>query len=272
MTWFAVDAGGDTIAVPQQLPTGAPLPTDGSGATRVLLLDGRTGAVRQRLIPPPLPEQARVVLWRGVGLRPDGARLALALEDGRGLIGPVAAPAAAGEILVWGEIRTLVVPLEIAGQPVTATNGTLATTAGGVIFATGPSYVPVRSGAGLPQGAHPRANHLLGYDWQGRARWAWLLPGDLQGLAGSRDGRWLAVLAGQEGPQAPDAFNGVTLLSLEGRGAQAALAWRQGLAGRTVYGAVAVSDDGAMVALGEAPRALTGGGAGQGRARVWILR
>lgn len=96
---------------------------------------------------------------------------------------------------------------------------------------------------------------------------------DLQGLALAREGAALAVALGREGPQPEGAFNGVALLDLRRQGSgRDRLMFRYPLAGRVVYGALAISPDGRWLALGEAPRTLLGNPGTRGAARVWILR
>jgi hypothetical protein len=267
LTWFSVDERARRVALPVQLPAGA-VPAPGE-VSRVEVLDAASGRVIFAAPIPAVPPYALTAFWRGVALRPDGAALAAAAEDGRGwlwrsLPGP-SAPAHAPTDL---QLLQLVRPLVLGNTTLTATNGALAVTAQAAIFATGATYVPLEFGGGESAIAHPQGNRLFAHDWSGQPRWVWPLENDLQGLETAAG--VLAVALGGERPQPAAAFQGLVLLRPGAAGDR--LIYRYPLAGRAVYGALALSPDGHWAALAEAPRFASGDPRPRGAARVHWLR
>ncbi|MCH7477047.1 MAG: hypothetical protein IIA14_02975 [SAR324 cluster bacterium] len=268
ITWFTTDAAGARVGLPLQLPLGAEPGVDGS--SRLVLLDGASGAVAFDRAIPPVPPYAIATFWRGVAFAPDGEKLALSTQDGRSFL---FRKTKAG----WEEVRRLelAATLKLAGTVITATNGTLAATAAEALFVTGPAYVPdpFRAEGAQPRLTHPQGNTLFAFGWEGEPHWRWRLDNDLQGLALAERVGILALAQGREGPQPPGDFNGVALLKLpirgEGRGQ---LLYRFPLAGRAVYGGVAVSDDGKWIAVAEAPRTVRGDARPRGAHAITVLR
>jgi hypothetical protein len=269
MTWFAETGGGRWVAVPLQLPAGAAPAPGGSQDSRVVLLEGSTGRPLAGLVIPAVAPYRVAGFWRGLGLAPDGRSLALSTEDGRGfLFGEEGAR--------WAQRKALelVRPIVLGGVTVAATSGTLVSTAREVIFATGPSYVPMAlGGAEQTPPRHPQGNTLFAFDWAGTPRWLWRLDNDLQGASLGDDRSLLALLEGADGPQTAEAFNGLAVLELSRPGTgRDKLAYRFPVPGRVVYDGLALSPDGRWMALAEAPRRLKGDPRTLGGNRVVVLR
>ncbi len=284
ISWFALDQGAQTLALPLQLPEGAPQAQARQFPSQVVVLNPVSGRPAARFSIPAIPPYRLAGFWRGVALRPDGNRLAAASQDGRGFLFEKASTG-------WRLKRAwpVVASVSLGGLPVIAAHGSLLATAREVLFLTGPSYIPVplqkggqQNAEGAPPG-HPLQNRILAHDWEGRRTWSLKLANDLNGaqMSGSQAagaGPILAVLLGKEGAEERAAFNGapfngVVLLDLGKSGpGRGRVIYRYPLAGRTSYGGLALSTDGKWVALAEAPRRLSNGQQGAGRHRVLLLR
>ncbi|MCZ6553917.1 MAG: hypothetical protein O7A67_08970 [SAR324 cluster bacterium] len=270
LTWFDVDAAGRNVVFPLQLPFGS-IPRPGGGEeSKVVVLDGATGIPRFGSTVAPLPPHYFAAFWRGVAFDPGGRRLALSTEDGRGFL-----YIRDGE--TWRETRRLLLvePMELGGVVVTATNGTLAATAAGPLFATGETYVPLeyRSPDAEPVAEHPQSNTLFGLDWAGNTRWLWRLDADLMGLSLSADEATLALAQGHEIGSRPRAFQGLAVLDLSRPGSgRNKLRYRYPIEGRAVYDGVAISPAGRWIALAEAPLTDRKRGLTRGAHRVHLIR
>ncbi len=265
LTWFALDAPGGRLAVPVQTPMGAS--SEDVRPSEIVVLDLATGRPVARVALEPVPPYPVAALWRGLGLQAGGGGVAVTSDDGRAFLWRQDG----GTLRSTARLR-LVEPVRVGGITVTATNGALATTAAGPIFATGPTYVPPEfGGGGEPTLDHPRGNTLYAHDWAGRPRWVWRMDNDLQGLASDRAGHWLAVAEGAERAQTAARFHGVALLDLRADDAERAV-FRWPLEGRPVYGALDLSADGHWLAVAEAPRKIAGEARPHGAARLHLVR
>jgi hypothetical protein len=265
LTWFAVDRAEGRAVLPVQSPMGAQ--GEERRPTEVILVDLVTGLPIARRTIQPAPPYPVAAMWRGLALAPEGHTVAATTDDGRAFLWQEQH----GALEAITEL-SLVAPVTLGGVTVTATNGSLAATARQVIFATGPTYVPPEFGGGGEAALnHPRGNTLYAYDWHGRPQWIWRLENDLQGVEADATGHWLAVAQGGERPQPEGSAQGLAVLDLQAGDAER-LVYRFPLAGRPVYGALAVSADGRSIALAEAPRRVTGDARPRGATRLHLLR
>jgi hypothetical protein len=265
LSWFAVDAPGGRLVLPVQAPMGAAAAE--VRPTEVVVLDLAAGSPLARAVIDPIPPYPVAAMWRGLALQPGGGAVAATSDDGRAFL--------------WRQDRAalrpaaqlrLVEPVRLGGITVTATTGSLAATAAGPVFATGPTYVPPEfGGGGEPALDHPRGNTLYAHDWQGRPLWVWRMDNDLQGLDTDRAGRWLALAQGAERPQTAGRFQGLALLDSRAGGAERAV-YRLPLEGRPAFGTLALSGDGRWLAVAESPRRLAGEARPRGTARLHLVR
>ena len=252
--WFDVSADGKTLA----LITDAGHNLQGSTANeagngRLVVLNAEDGAEKWHVDIEPLREYfAQVTFWRGVSMSPDGKFINMTTDDGRAFIFDVNKPEP-----IWQE--NLTTPLEVSGIPIVATSGTIGATDAAALFVTGDTFIPyhLRKGAQKPSAGHPNGMTLFAYSWSGEKSWQWKLENMPQGLRIDTMGRY-AVLSVSKRTQDPnESLHGVSVFDLKAEGSGLAkYLYTYRTEGQLPYDTLAVSADGALIAIVEVPIAM----------------
>ena len=252
--WFDVSADGKTLA----LITDAGHNLQGSTANesgngRLVVLNAEDGSEKWHVDIEPLREYfAQVTFWRGVSMSPDGKFINITTDDGRAFIFDVNKPEP-----IWQE--NLTTPLEVSGIPIVATSGTIGATDAAALFVTGDTFIPyhLRKGAQKPSAGHPNGMTLFAYSWNGEKSWQWKLENMPQGLRIDTMGRY-AVLSVSKRTQDPnESLHGVSVFDLKAEGSGLAkYLYTYRTEGQLPYDTLAVSADGALIAIVEVPIAM----------------
>ncbi|MDE0425287.1 MAG: PQQ-binding-like beta-propeller repeat protein [Candidatus Poribacteria bacterium] len=250
--WFDVSADGETLALVTD--AGHNLQgntTDGSG--KLVVLNAKDGTEKwQAAIEPLTPYFSQVTFWRGVSVSPDGKFINVTTDDGRAFIFDVNNPEP-----VWSE--NLTTPLEVSGIPIVATSGTIDATDAAALFVTGDTYIPyhLRKGAQRPAGAHPNAMTLFAYSWTGEKIWQWQLENMPQGLRIDAKDRYALLSVSKRTQDPNESLHGVSMFDLtaEGSGLSKYL-YTYRTEGQLPYDTLAISADGALIVIVEAPIAM----------------
>ena len=252
--WFDVSADGKTLA----LITDAGHNLQGSTANesgngRLVVLNAEDGSEKWHVDIEPLREYfAQVTFWRGVSISPDGKFINMTTDDGRAFIFDVNKPEP-----IWQE--NLTTPLEVSGIPIVATSGTIGATDAAALFVTGDTFIPyhLRKGAQKPSAGHPNGMTLFAYSWSGEKSWQWKLENMPQGLRIDTMGRY-AVLSVSKRTQDPnESLHGVSVFDLKAEGSGLAkYLYTYRTEGQLPYDTLAVSADGALIAIVEVPIAM----------------
>ena len=252
--WFDVSADGKTLA----LITDAGHNLQGSTANeagngRLVVLNAEDGSEKWHVDIEPLREYfAQVTFWRGVSMSPDGKFINMTTDDGRAFIFDVNKPEP-----IWQE--NLTTPLEVSGIPIVATSGTIGATDAAALFVTGDTFIPyhLRKGAQKPSAGHPNGMTLFAYSWSGEKSWQWKLENMPQGLRIDTMGRY-AVLSVSKRTQDPnESLHGVSVFDLKAEGSGLAkYLYTYRTEGQLPYDTLAVSADGALIAIVEVPIAM----------------
>ena len=252
--WFDVSADGKTLA----LITDAGHNLQGSTANesgngRLVVLNAEDGSEKWHVDIEPLREYfAQVTFWRGVSMSPDGKFINMTTDDGRAFIFDVNKPEP-----IWQE--NLTTPLEVSGIPIVATSGTIGATDAAALFVTGDTFIPyhLRKGAQKPSAGHPNGMTLFAYSWNGEKSWQWKLENMPQGLRIDTMGRY-AVLSVSKRTQDPnESLHGVSVFDLKAEGSGLAkYLYTYRTEGQLPYDTLAVSADGALIAIVEVPIAM----------------
>ncbi len=211
----------------------------------------------------PLAPFRSVNTWRSVAVHPEGRLVNASTGDGRLYILERGRPS-------WIEPRGG--PVALSGFPVVAETGSVGATREFAIFALGEGYIPLQA---APKGAstgqpHPNSNAIFFFDWSGHLRYRWPTPNRPNGIALSQDGRWLAVALSKGRLFRREDANGLVLFDTSAPGGRP-YAGEYRTEGPIPYDQVALSPDGALIALIESPAAIPDGHPPLGKNRLHIL-
>lgn len=261
LTWFGHDEGArvavGVLGTAREWRPGLEMPPG------LYAVDLESGRELWRYAFEPLPPFRSVSTWRSVAVRPDGGAVSASTGDGRLYI------------LEKGRARWIEArggPVLTGGFPVVAETGLLGATRELAIFSLGGGYIPLQA---APTGAstdqpHPNSNTLLFFGWDGRLRYRWAAPNRPNGLALSAEGRWLAVPLSQSRAFRREDVNALVLFDTaapDGR----LYAGEYHTEGPIPYDQAAISPDGSLIALVEAPAAIADGRPPRGKSRLHLL-
>ena len=243
--WFDVSADGKILALV--------IDESGKGNGVLSVLDTETGTERWHSdIEPLVPYFKGVTFWRGVSMSPDGKFVNVTTDDGRAFIYDVTHSEP-----VWKE--SLATPLAVSGVPIIATMGTIGATNDTALFVTGDTYIPyhLQKGAQRPSALHPNSMTLFAYSWGGEKVWQWKLENMPQGLRIDSGGRYAALAVSKRSQDPNESLHGVSVfdLTVAGSGLSRYL-FTYRTEGQLPYDTLAMSADGAMVAIVEMPIVL----------------
>ena len=232
---------------------GSPTDENGAGDGKLVVLNTEDGTEKWHADIEPLREYfPQVTFWRGVSISPDGKFINVTTDDGRAFIFDVNASEP-----IWQE--NLTTPLEVSGIPIVATSGTIGATDAAALFVTGDTYIPyhLRKGAQRPSAAYPNGMTLFAYSWSGEKIWQWQLENMPQGLRIDAKDRY-AVLSVSKRTQDPnESLHGVSVFDLTAEGSGLAkYLYTYRTEGQLPYDTLAISADGAFIAVVEVPIAL----------------
>jgi hypothetical protein len=227
-------------------------------------VDVDSGALRWKYnFSPLLPHFKTVSTWRCVAVHPDGKRVNASIGDGRLYI-------LENGVRQWMDARGG--PVLVSRFPIVAETGSVGATRDFAIFALGGAYIPIRTG---PQGAsgnhpHPNSNAIFFFDWEGNLKWRWEGPNRSNGLAFSGNRRWMAIALSKSQTFRRDDTNGIVLFDTKAEPGkyQAGVYWIEGV---IPYDQVAMSEDGSLIALVEAPAVIPDGRPARGGYRLHVL-
>lgn len=254
--WFDVSADGKTLALVADAGhnlQGSTTDGNDAGNGKLVVLNAEDGAGKWQADIEPLREYfSQVTFWRGVSVSPDGKFINITTDDGRAFIFDTNKSEP-----IWQE--NLTTPLEVSGIPIVATSGTIGATDAAALFVTGDTYIPyhLRKGAQQPSASHPNAMTLFAYSWGGEKIWQWKLENMPQGLRIDAMDRY-AVLSVSKRTQDPnESLHGVSVFDLtaEGSGLSKYL-YTYRTEGQLPYDTLAISEDGALIVVVEAPIAM----------------
>ena len=254
--WFDVDAAAKTIALVTDV--GHNLPADtaaepGAGNGRVSVLNAENGTEKWEVdIEPLTPYFAQVTFWRGVSVSADGRFINVTTDDGRAFIFDVNTPEP-----IWTE--NLTTPLEVSDIPIVATSGTIGATDAAALFVTGTTYIPyhLRQGAQRPPVAHPNAMTVFAYSWAGEKIWQWQLENMPQGLRIDGVDRYAVLSVSKRGQTPSENLHGISVFDLTAAGSGLSkYLYTYRTEGQLPYDTVAISADGALIAVVEVPQVL----------------
>ncbi len=242
MRWFDISADGKTCALLMD--------EKGKGNGQLIVIALETGKMRWRASFEPLkPYFDGVTFWRGVGISPNGKFINVTTDDGRAFIFDVNTPNP-----IWQ--YQLATPLDVSGVPILATAGTIGATDDAAIFVTGDTYIPyhLQKGAQRPATAHPNGLTVFAYSWKGEKQWQWQLENMPQGLRIDATGRYGALTVSKRRQNPHESLHGVSVFALmaEGSGLTKYIQTYR-LEGQLPYDTLAISTDGAFIAVVEIP-------------------
>ena len=254
--WFDVSIDGKILGLVTDSGhnlQGSPTDENGAGDGKLVVLNTEDGTEKWHADIEPLREYfPQVTFWKGVSVSPDGKFINLTTDDGRAFIFDVNKLEP-----IWKE--NLTTPLEVSGIPIVATAGTIGATAAAALFVTGDTYIPyhLRKGAQRPSAAHPNGMTLFAYSWSGEKIWQWQLENMPQGLRIDKKDRY-AVLSVSKRTQDPnESLHGVSVFDLTAEGSGLAkYLYTYRTEGQLPYDTLAMSADGAFIAVVEVPIAL----------------
>ena len=263
LTWFSTDAAmRRAVAI---LGSARPESEWGENPPGLYAVDLKSGKILWKYPFQPLrPYFQDVSTWRGVGVRPDGNLAGASTGDGRLFI-------LEGGRLRWTEPRGG--PVLVSGLPVVSETGSMAATRNFAVFLLGDGFIPLQAapeGAASIAQAHPNRNAILFYDWSGRLRMRWPAPNRPNGVATSKDTRWLAVALSKSQNLRREDINGIVLFDTEAEGGRI-YAGEFRTEGPVPFDQVALSPDGALIAVMEAPAAIPDGEPPLGKSRLHLL-
>ena len=252
--WFDVSGDGKTLAL--LIDDGHSLQGSAaseSGNGRLVVLNAEDGTEKWYMDIEPLREYfPQVTFWRGVSISPDGKFINVATDDGRAFIFDVNTSKP-----IWQE--NLTTPLEVSGIPIVATSGTIGATDTAALFVTGDTYIPyhLRKGAQKPSAGHPNGMTLFAYSWSGEKSWQWKLENMPQGLRIDTVDRYAVLSVSKRAQDPNESLHGVSVFDLkaEGSGLTKYL-YTYRTEGQLPYDTLAISADGALVAVVEVPIAM----------------
>ncbi|MBI2194715.1 MAG: PQQ-like beta-propeller repeat protein [Planctomycetes bacterium] len=242
---------------------------------RLHVLDGETGDILWFYNFQPLtPYFTKVQIWRSIGVSPDGKFVCAATSDGRAYIFEEAAMLATSgrKPEVW--IGDLATPVDMAGEPVVATTGLLATAATGPLFLVGNSFVPAQSSdeSVEPPSVHPAENSLNIFQWQGhRLIWRWPTPNVPSGLKLSAGEQTLVITLSHPYRYRREDVNGFQVFDMYQQTPEERFLYEYRLEGPVAYDQFDLSADGRWVAVVEIPIPLADGVTTLGRYRLHVV-
>ncbi len=209
------------------------------------------------------PHFRTVQTWRGVAVHPDGEHVSASTDDGR-------LYTLKNGNSRWMEARGG--PIYVSGFPIVTETGSIGATDKFAIFALGGAYVPLQAG---PRGAsgnhsHPNTHAVHFFDWRGELRWRWDGPNRPNGLATSRDGRWLAIALGKSRMLRRDDANGVVIFKTNAPSGNY-YAGEYLTEGIVPYDQISMSADGSLIATIETPATILDGRPAQGKYQLHVL-
>ena len=268
--WFDVSADGKTLALltdsGHNLQSSETDESD-AGNGKLSVLNAEDGTEQWHMDIEPLREYfTQVTFWRGVSISPDGKFMNVTTDDGRAFIFGVDKPEP-----IWQE--NLTTPLEVSGIPIVATSGTIGATNTAALFVTGDTYIPyhLRKGAQKPSAGHPNGMTLFAYSWHGEKIWQWKLENMPQGLRIDAKDRYAVLSVSKRAQDPNESLHGVSMfdLTVDGSGLAKYL-YTYRTDGQLPYDTLAISTDGALIVVVEAPIAMSDETV-RGKSRVHVL-